>query len=177
MQDLYFDWLYGLVCKKHKSYKKLLGRLHEIPFTWTIPLDDNRASDGIGLRYRFGEECGIHPALIASELDICCCSVLEMLVALVARFERDIMVNPEYGDRTEDWFWCIISNLGLGHLDDNNFIQEHVDLVINDVLRHRYGPNGEGGYFYIPNCGKDLRTMEIWQQAQLYFIEIIERRY
>ena len=53
----YFEWLYNLVCDGlyagRNSYRKLLMFLHNTEFTWTIPMDENRASDGIDLRYRF----------------------------------------------------------------------------------------------------------------------------
>jgi hypothetical protein len=33
-----------------KSYRKLFARLHDTEFTYTIPMDGNRAEDGIDLR-------------------------------------------------------------------------------------------------------------------------------
>ena len=52
----YFDWLYGLVCKEgnsHISFRRLLMHLHNINFRYSIRKDQNRAEDGIDLRYRF----------------------------------------------------------------------------------------------------------------------------
>ena len=57
--DQYFDWMYQLVVDdrySNKSYRKLFSRLYDTEFTYTIPMDGNRAEDGIDLRYRFGRE-------------------------------------------------------------------------------------------------------------------------
>ena len=43
----YFEWLLNLVYKYRRlssvSFVKLLTRLHEIEFRYTIPMDENRA--------------------------------------------------------------------------------------------------------------------------------------
>lgn len=43
--DQYFDWMYQLVVDNRysKSYRKLFARLHDTEFTYTIPMDGNRA--------------------------------------------------------------------------------------------------------------------------------------
>ena len=48
----YFDWMYQLVVddRYSKSYRKLFVRLHDTEFTYMIPMDGNRAEDGIDLR-------------------------------------------------------------------------------------------------------------------------------
>ena len=51
--DQYFDWVYQLVVDdrySNKSYRKLFARLYDTEFTYTIPMDGNRAEDGIDLR-------------------------------------------------------------------------------------------------------------------------------
>ena len=76
----YFDWMCQLVSDKQyigdHSYSKLLSKLHNIPFTYTIDMDGNRAADGIDLRYRFGYERNYEDYIIASFLDDKPCSVL-----------------------------------------------------------------------------------------------------
>lgn len=76
----YFDWMYRLVADDRypKSYRKLFSRLHDTEFTYTIPMDGNRAEDGIDLRYRFGRENAYPDAIVASLLDVVPCSILEM---------------------------------------------------------------------------------------------------
>ena len=67
------------------SYKKLLNRLSEIDFQFSIAMDANREADGLDLRYRFGNEKHIRNYVINRYLDDRPCSVLEMMVALANR--------------------------------------------------------------------------------------------
>ena len=85
--DGYFEWMYHLVCKdvNSLSYRKLLCQLYDTPFEPRIAMDENRAEDGVELRYRFGYEHGLDGATIAGCLDNRDCSVLEMMVALSIR--------------------------------------------------------------------------------------------
>lgn len=168
---LYFDWVCDLVDSSMcKSYKKLLNRLHEIDFTYIIPMDDNRAEDGIDLRYRFGDENDIESYIIANELDYTPCSVLEMMIALAVRCEEHIMGNSDIGDRTAKWFWTMVDNLGLMGMNDGRFDEEYVDDVIFRFLDREYERNGRGGLFIV-DTDKDLRTVEIWYQMCWYLNE------
>ncbi len=176
----YFDWMYGLVCggkyPKKMSYRKLFHRLHEIDFTFTIPMDDNRASDGIDLRYRYGYENDLDGPMIASYLDDRPCSVLEMLIALAIRCEEHIMGDPEIGDRTGQWFWNMIVNLGLGSMTDARYDEEFVDELVLIFLDREYSANGEGGLFTVQHPKYDMRTVEIWYQMNWYLNEFASKR-
>lgn len=170
----YFEWIFNLVCGKryseYISFRKLLMHLHAAEFTFTISKDINRAKDGADLRYRF--------ALSLDSMDILeyldgPCSVLEMMVALAIRCEENIMDDPRVGDRTGQWFWGMISNLGLGGMSDDRFDKRYVDGVLERFLNRRYEPNGRGGLFTILNCDRDLRTIEIWVQLLWYLDNIV----
>ena len=50
LQEKYFDWIYARVMGDKYSYRKLLRRLNEIPFTNILPMDENRKADGLYLR-------------------------------------------------------------------------------------------------------------------------------
>lgn len=55
--NAYFEWMYQLVCddfNKRLSFRKLLARLYDADFQYSLPMDENRETDGIRLRYRFG---------------------------------------------------------------------------------------------------------------------------
>ena len=173
----YFDWMCQLVSDKQyigdRSYRKLLSKLHSIPFTYTIDMDGNRAADGIDLRYRYGYERNYEDYIIASFLDDKPCSVLEMIVALALRCET-IMEDPDYGDRTGEWFWGMIECLGLESMDDTDFNRDHVDDVIDIFLSRGYGRDGRGGLFTIKHPKRDLRTVEIWYQMNWYLDSILK---
>ena len=167
--DDYFEWMLDIVCGNRYdhtiSYRKLLSHLYNIDFTYIIPMDRNRANDGIDLRYRF--------ALLNGYDDIpeCLdgpCSVLEMILALAIRCEESIMDDPCMGDRTKQWFWGMISSLGLGAMTDDRYDEKFVDDAIFRFLDRKYEPNGRGGLFTIRNCREDMRTKDIWHQLCSY---------
>lgn len=173
----YFDWLCKLVCgdgfSKQASYEKLLSYLHNVPFRYSIPMDENRAKDGEGLRYRFARS----KVPISRVWDILDelrgeCSVLEMMVALAVRCEENIMDDTSYGDRTGQWFWQMVVSLGLGGMTNDRFDWDIVEPVIIRFLERDYEPNGRGGLFTINHCRRDLRDVQIWYQMCWYLDSI-----
>lgn len=168
LNDAYFEWMYQLVYSGRyvgrSSYRKLLYLLHGTEFTYTIPMDGNRAEDGIDLRYRFGYEHDYDDSMIATYLDGRPCSVLEMMIALAIRCEEHIMYDPDIGNRTGQWFWSMVDNLGLGSMNDENFDRDRAEKTVSRFLNREYGRNGEGGLFSVKHCRADLRTIEIWYQ-------------
>lgn len=174
----YFNWMYQLVYDKHRhsrglSYKKLLTRLHVEPFSYTIPMDGNRAADGINLRYRFGMENGYRDSIIAVYLDDKPCSILEMMVALAIRCEEHIMEDTDIGNRTGQWFWNMIVSLGLGRMTDTRYEPDYVDDVIERFLSRDYDRSGKGGLFTVEHCRRDMRNVEIWYQMCLYLETVL----
>lgn len=178
LNNSYFEWMYRLIsderCPKRVTYHKLLRYLHDTDFAYTIPMDGNRAEDGIDLRYRFGYENSYEDRIIAACLDYRPCSILEMMVALAIRCEEHIMDDPDIGNRTGQWFWSMISNLGLKHMSDEKFDSEYVDSVISKFLNREYRRNGEGGLFKVENSRRDLRSAEIWYQMCWYLDDIMQ---
>lgn len=171
IKEIYFDWLCDIVCKerysKSISYRRLLERLHETEFTYLIPKDQNRADNGVSLRWKF--YCETDYDLRSDDP----CSVLEMMVALTIEMEGSIMDDPNIGDRTGQWFWGMITNLGLGSMTDYRFDSIYVDGVIQRFLDREYEPNGQGGLFTIRRCEYDLRDVEIWNQMCWYLGSIM----
>lgn len=173
LNNEYFEWMYRLVCgRKRLSYRKLFQYLHSVDFYYTNPMDGNRAEDGVDLRYRFGYEFSYEGPMIASYLDDRQCSVLEMMVALAIRCEEHIMDDPEVGNRTYQWFWTMISSLGLSRMSDSRYDEERVCNIIGRFLNREYGRNGEGGLFTLKHSRRDLRTVEIWYQMCWYLSEL-----
>lgn len=169
----YFEWLCGLVCghlySKRISYDKLLSYLHGTEFTYLLDMDENRALDGIALRWRFSWERGFNNVPIYLDGP---CSVLEMMVALSVYCEENIMDNPNIGNRTGQWFWSMIVNLGLGAMIDRRFDKKFVSEVIDRFLNREYEPNGKGGLFVLRDCDRDLRNVDIQHQLCWYLNSI-----
>lgn len=175
IKDEYFTWLYNYVCdgRSHNniSYKKLFIFLHETEFTFSTDGNDiNRAKDGVDLRYRFATIGTEDTNEIENMLNILDgpCSVLEMMVALAIRCEETIMDDTRYGDRTGQWFWNMMNNLGIGNMFDERFNRKIAEEKIYRFLDKQYDPDGKGGLFYIEGCKEDLRDVEIWIQLCWY---------
>lgn len=176
--DEYNEWLFDSVgphrFAEHSSYWRLITRLHETEFRYSIRNDENRAQDGIDLRYRFALKCGYEYSYdFVMECLHGPCSVLEMMVALAIRCEEHIMDDPDIGDRTQQWFWNMIVNLGLGSMTDDRYDEDFVDRRIETFLNREYEPNGKGGLFTVDNARRDLRNVEIWYQLCWYLNNIV----
>lgn len=177
IEGLYFDWLCSFVYDnryyKNLSYARLLQYLDLREFYDKHPRDESRIADGIDLRYRFGREKNIDRRIIATELDIYPCRILEMMVALCLRMEESIMDDPAIGNRTSQWFWEMISSMGLSGMTDRNFDVGYVNDILYNFLERNYAPNGKGGLFTLQNPTEDQRYVEIWYQMNQYLREIL----
>lgn len=181
----YKAWLIDLV--RMRQHRQLFDMLHDIEFTWVHPFDENRAEEGIALRYRFtqdefdsaGRNRYGHPYL--SSMDDIPCSVMEMLIALAISIEDSIMYDPAKGDRTHIWLWMMLRNLGLDKFSDEflsrlsdrsfNHIRNTVNKTVSTLLDRTYDYSGYGGLFPLRNPRTDQRDEEIWYQANVYAIE------
>ena len=189
INEEYFQYLYTRFGHHYGTsedqYRILFKTLNRIEYYWTIPRDENRASDAYALRNEFynyyiamnsvrddAEQIIIPPC---AEILTGSCSVLEVLCALAARFENDIAHNDSIGNRETKWFWEMMDNLGFQKYVDRVMTSENSFAVIRkiqDVLDRRYNPNGVGGMFprinpYVP----DQRDLELWYQISGYFSE------
>lgn len=166
----YFNWMYDRVCgdsfRNQMSYRKLLKYLYDRDFVFLDRMDENRAIDGVDLRYRHDKET-------ARELSDKPCSVLEMMIALSIRCENDIMSDMKYGDRTNKWFWGMIGNMSLHNMSDSEFNIRMVRHRIDILLRREYDPDGRGGLFTVKHCSYDLTNVEIWYQMNWYLNSIV----
>ena len=173
IRNEYFNWLCNVIHDdRHStpvSFRKLLIELHDTEFIYFVSRDENKAIDGMDLRYRFAITNGYgHSSDVIVDMLDGPCSVFEMMVALAIHCEEDIMDDPSYGDRTAQWFWNMIVNLGLGSMTDYGFDRDFVHEVLYRFLHRDYSPNGQGGLFTIRGCDADLRTVEIEYQLLWY---------
>lgn len=173
LKELYFQWLYGLVYPWDDGFDdgfkftKLLRYLHSVEFYSSFEMDQNRAIDGVDLRYEFGYQKGYPDREITIYLDFPC-SVLEMMIALAIRCEKNFMQDNEYGDRTGQWFRKMINSLGLNGMYNSNYNEQKAEDIIENFLNHEYEPNGKGGLFALKHPDRDMRTVEIWGQLCSY---------
>lgn len=172
----YFNWLFDQVCKgryeQGVSFKKLLMHLHNTEFKYLMIMDENRAEHGVGLRRRFAFEIlGYSDLREITDYLTGPCSVLEMMIALAIRCE-DLMDEYEVGNRTGQWFWSMVVNLGLGSMTDDRYNKRVVTDILETFMNREYAPDGRGGLFVIRDCDVDLRKVEIWHQFTWYLDSI-----
>ena len=170
----YFDWLCKLITDEDfdpSRYQLLLEKLYHTTFVWTLDMDKNRAADGLDLRNQYAKETDqdIYTVKLALNFP---CSMLEMMVALAQRCERQIMIDLFVGPRIGRWFSYMLDSLGVMRDVDSLYDEEYVDYVITSFLHREYEPNGDGGLFLIKDSQEDLRELEIWHQMNLYLREL-----
>lgn len=154
----------------------LFDIMMDTKFVWSedIPRDEDRAADGRYLRLRFAEEEDLE---IPDEILGYPCSFLEFLVALAYSIEDEIMYDPEEPDRASEWFWTMMRNAGLSQYDDammlggRTLTDQLASSCIDKIMKRRYEPNGDKGLFPLKHPAVDQRDVEIWYQANAYFIE------
>lgn len=157
LEDGYFDWLCNQIYGDEEHHK-LLELLFEVPYEWTLPMDENRAKDGIWLRKEYCSDIGME-AFSLNFLGNC--RMLEMLIALAIRIENDTMYDPDMGDRTSLWFWFMIGNLGLYDMDDESFNRDFVTQKLEKLQQNLFPlkKNSRGENLEISHR-KDLWLME-----------------
>lgn len=171
LNELYFNWICQLVIDNEidrMELTTLLRFLDQIEFTFTLAMDENRAIDGVDLRYRFCYENNISKQGADSLASRGPCSVLEMMAALALKCEEEIMSDSAYGNRISKWFMTMIDNLKLCGMVNSRFDPEYVYSRVSIMLNREYEANGDGGLFRIDNCRTDLRTVDIWYQMCWY---------
>ena len=81
------------------------------------------------------------------------------------------MSNSKYGNRTADWFWLMIDNLGLTNMTNSEFDQEYVLKVLERWLKREFEPNGAGSPFPMKHPPCDMTGVDIWRAFGWYMNE------
>lgn len=153
------------------DYSLLLNTLFNIPFKCYLAMDENRMEDAIDMREDFISE------LFDRKIDVSIVkdryiSVLEVLLALAIRMEKDILCDPMSDfDHSSDHFWVFLRNLGVEKYTNDRFLEGEVREKCEKFVRREYDRNGFGGIFPLKKCHNDVRKMEIWGQMMSYINE------
>ena len=173
-ENAYTNWM---LTRMHAgNYGMLFDILNDTPFEWDrkIPRDSDREADGRYLRLRFSNESGIE---IVDDILEKPCSFLEFAIALAYAIDDRIMYDAENPEQAADWFWMMLENIGLDKYTDEylmaNGLPAHmyVNEITDRVMKRRYEYNGYLGMFPLAKPEMDQRKVEIWYQANAYFIE------
>jgi hypothetical protein len=164
IEDAYFNWLCAKVLSiEVPIYWDLMRILHSTEFVYLVDGDDNRAEEGLELRYRFLVETQREneQAWYTSPV-----SVLEVLIAFAQR------ANFQTDAPTRDWFWIFLQNLNLDEYrqvspSDVNDIND----ILHDFVWRQYNDSGHGGMFPLRWPQHNQRKLEIWYQFCEYLDE------
>ena len=149
-----------------EGYENLVQILYDMPFWSDVELDQKLIDNVIDYRWAHGY------------VGTGCVSVFEVFCVLSIDAERKIMHNSGAGNRTPEWFWCIMRNLGLDIYEDKGWKRDNKEAIfdiLDKFLNRRYGKNGEnGGAFPLKNAndgGKDCRKASLWTQMNWFLDE------
>lgn len=172
----YFDWLCSLVLtdkRMYDDYSMLMRELFSHQFVSSVKMDENRAIDGVNLRYAYIKEAP-NDFKFPREFLRTSSTLLEMMIALAIRMESDVMADSDAGNRVPFWFSCMIESLGLVQMTNDNYNERYVKRTLLKLDARSYKPNGRGGLFYIPNTREDLTKVDYWFQAMWYLVKYEE---
>ena len=164
MESRYFERLIDLIHANDSPYNEyfsLLGVLDSREFYYTLANDRDRARDALALRESLNSDRKGKP------------TVLETMIAMAKRCEDDVVGGGERIDRTAEWFWEMVDNMGLSDQNDDNFNGIIVNKRITNMLDRKYDRHGKYGLFYVKFPPKDLRDVSLWYQMNWHVSEII----
>ena len=167
----YILWLGNLVDLDDKDdtggYHFLIKSLYLKEFYWTNDMDENRSDEGKMLRELFCDECGFDD--IPDEINGPC-TVLEMMIGLAKRWNKEVSLTDN-DDRSSEYFWIMVDNLGLEGCTDDKFDPEMVRNRLDILLDRDYSDDGTGSLFPLKRSKESQKDIEIWYQLQNYLIE------
>lgn len=153
------------------DYSKLLDTLFRIPFRSYIYMDNNRMEDASDMRFDYISEL-FNSKEDTSIIEDRYISVLEVLIALAIRMEKDILCDPmSENDHSSDHFWVFLRNLGVENDTNDDYFEENVRKKCEIWMTREYDFNGNGSIFPLKGNKNDARKMEIWTQMNIYILE------
>lgn len=166
----HYDGYFGYLCSVINippEYTYVMYFIYNKTFYSSLKLDENRIHDAFRLRNYYCEDNKIE-GLEKEEVFSFDPNCLEILISLAKRLEDDILYNNKEGDRTKEWFWMFIKNLGLDNIEVPE--KEDISNKLDKWLERKYDKNGKNGNIIVLNglCRIDLRKLEIWDQFQVF---------
>lgn len=176
--ESYFGWLQAecfTTKQEMAQYTGVIRELHDIPFYWTIVLDDNRSGDALDFRqFEFLDRLNgiqdIDPNLLA-QWAAAAPSVLEVMLGISRRWAYYFG-----GPSVAFYFNHLFKNMGFDQFVGRSLGPERAAQLRDRVdvwLSRQFYPNGIGSPFPI-NQGftcVDMRNVDIWGQMNAYSAE------
>lgn len=182
IEVIYLPWLLKFVADERlmERYQILFHELYSTPFNHRgmKEHDFDRSMDGKNLRWRFERtherDISHISAVEFMEFEDRQCSMLEMLIALALRIEEGMTADTRQGDRTGQWFWEMLTNLGIGYMSDIRFDKSTYKTCIDRFHSYSYTSEGKGCLFRAPDKTiNDMKNLDIWYQMCAHVNEVL----
>lgn len=152
----------------------ILAILHNTKFEVVLPMDENRAKDGISLRniWLFERPCDYQNSDEFRVWMSMPCSVLEALVALSEKMVMQLDSSVSF------CFATLLDNIGIKRY--RNYVElgaveaEDISRRLDIFMRRKYNPDGTGGgAFPIEGTNIDMLQTELLYQMYAYVRRIV----
>lgn len=177
--DAYMKWMLDKMnYRKHGKgkYGRLMRKLNEREFTYTLLLDENRVYDAVEMRNRFLDETFTSKhTVFGDDLTQYCsnllfgpdrCSLLEMFTALSIRCEMEITGMPGK-DHIDRMFWVMLDNLGLNSYPDDKWDEAEVNAILDELLVK----SDKNRLFPLKRSDINDKVTDIWMMMRIYISE------
>ena len=169
VREDYLRWLEPQVkddyANRGDTYWDLVNLMFDTPFTWIIPMDNNRVSDGLDLRVEFAHEAHMRPSL---REQMGPGSFLEVLIGLSRRLAFLA------GGEAPGWSWELLTNLEMHRLTDplTSPKRRKAEEIMRVAMERTYLPDGTGGFFPLAWPDGDQTQIELWYQMNAFVGEL-----
>ena len=162
-RDQYLNWLRDLVDdSRGPSIERFFLIAWSVAFEPIVDHDENRATDGIDLRFRFEEETSV----LLPELGPC--TMIELFIGIAIRANH-IVYDWNRPDQVPALFWEFMDNL---EITDIRLSDDEIESILIRFNRREYAGDGsDGGLFPLKRPQSDQREIEIWYQMNKYLME------
>lgn len=153
----YYNWLMDIIGGPG-DYSLVLNYLYHEEYSSPISMDENRAEDGLEMRYYYEVDTG----------KICDktgpCTVLEMMIGLAYRVENDFLYDPKVGNRVGKWFWDMFFNANL----ENLYVSGQKKWANGHFYGAKVDRHGRLELFKMAQKPPNWDDFEVWKQLCRY---------
>jgi len=160
--DDYLKYLCHEVGASWDDWEAVFRAGFEVDYRWDIPIDEDRAIDGIAMRRYFEYDTG---RLLPENVWKKPCSMIEMIAALDIRGYKDLLSGYD-NMSPEDIFLYNMHSLGIKKRTKN-------EEIIKKKFLQEEKNDGEGGLFWVKNCEISVKEQEVFWKLTLALDEIL----
>ncbi len=178
LNENYYQWLCADAYQPIavRDWEGVTRVLHDVPFYWTMWLDENRAGDA--LSFRQSDFLSFYDQTELQHMDqfwlgnwaTAAPSVFEVLLGMARRWSFFYEQPANY------YYALMFRNLGLHYYPGTHLpekARDEIRQVLDNWMSRQFKPNGKGSPFPVTEALDvfDMRTLDIWGQMNAYSAE------